>query len=183
MCILPVQIKLVGLESRCFEGSVFVISVLSMHFPCEPWLERKWWRQHLAERKCCCWRVSLCWKGEATLDGSHLKKINWPSHSFPKCFKGSPCSLETEQAIPSGGGSACWVRPGSDGISQLRTRGRWGNGSPSLACGVGNLPCEFWGLWKARKEPQVGNFCLGGRSKRGRLCTCWILGFLCDRHI
>lgn len=46
-----------------------------------------------------------------------LKKINWTLHSFPTCFRGSPCSLGTEQAIASGGVAACWVRPGSGGTS------------------------------------------------------------------
>lgn len=60
-------------------------------------------------------------------------------------------------------------------LRQLRTCGKWGNGSPSPDCEVGDLPSELWGLWKARKEPQVCNSCLEGRSERGRLCSCWML--------
>lgn len=60
--------------------------------------------QPVRERRC-----SIRWES--------IKKINWPSQSFPTCFRGSPHFLETEQAIPDGGGAACWVRPGSDGIS------------------------------------------------------------------
>lgn len=55
---------------------------------------------------------------------------------------------------------------------RLITRGRLGSDSRSLAWEVGNLPSDFWRLWKAIKKTQVANFGLEVKKERGRLCNC-----------